>query len=321
MTTFESQHSDMVHDVQMDYYGKRIATCSSDHLIKIFTVSSTGDNTSLVAELKGHDGPVWQVAWAHPKFGSLLCSCSYDRKVIVWKEVDNSWSKFYEYTQHKASVNAVAWAPPEFGLTLACASSDGNISIISFKGANTQSPTAQPEDIKQTIMRPAHQIGVTSVSWAPSSVTSGGKDLRRLVTGGCDKHIRIWRYDQNSAEVEEEDDLQDHAGWVRDVSWSPNVGAPHQTIASCSQNGEVFIWRSMEGSKWKLQRVSTGHQDVVWRVSWSITGNILAVTSGANRVTLYKESMEQEGEWNSVSVVDDSGNLSTYQQTSVDEDL
>lgn len=24
-----------------------------------------------------HDGPVWQVAWAHPKFGTLLASCSF----------------------------------------------------------------------------------------------------------------------------------------------------------------------------------------------------------------------------------------------------
>ncbi len=28
-----------------------------------------------------HDGAVWQVAWAHPKFGNILASCSYDRKV------------------------------------------------------------------------------------------------------------------------------------------------------------------------------------------------------------------------------------------------
>jgi len=28
-----------------------------------------------------HEGPVWQVAWAHPKYGSILASCSYDRKV------------------------------------------------------------------------------------------------------------------------------------------------------------------------------------------------------------------------------------------------
>lgn len=33
--------------------------------------------------LCSHEGPVWQVAWAHPKYGSILASCSYDRKVQV----------------------------------------------------------------------------------------------------------------------------------------------------------------------------------------------------------------------------------------------
>lgn len=37
---------------------------------------------------------MWQVGWAHPKFGSLLASCSFDNRVIVWKEVsDNTWQQ------------------------------------------------------------------------------------------------------------------------------------------------------------------------------------------------------------------------------------
>ena len=28
----------------------------------------------------------FQVAWAHPRFGSILASCSYDRKIILWRE-------------------------------------------------------------------------------------------------------------------------------------------------------------------------------------------------------------------------------------------
>ena len=28
---------------------------------------------------------------------------------------------------------------------------------------------------------------------------------------------------------------EDHEGWVRDVAWSPNIGLPANTIASCSQ--------------------------------------------------------------------------------------
>ncbi len=35
-----------------------------------------------------------QVCWAHPKFGSLLATASFDGKVIVWKEVaDNVWQQ------------------------------------------------------------------------------------------------------------------------------------------------------------------------------------------------------------------------------------
>lgn len=47
-----------------------------------------------VADLLGHEGPVWQVAWGHPKFGNLLASASFDHRAIVWKEGPNgSWSQ------------------------------------------------------------------------------------------------------------------------------------------------------------------------------------------------------------------------------------
>lgn len=34
----ETQHEDMIHDAQLDYYGKRLATCSSDKTIRVFDV-------------------------------------------------------------------------------------------------------------------------------------------------------------------------------------------------------------------------------------------------------------------------------------------
>ena len=51
-----------------------------------------GEQQNQIADLKGHDGPVWQVSWAHPKFGNLLASSSYDGTVIIWKETQsNVW--------------------------------------------------------------------------------------------------------------------------------------------------------------------------------------------------------------------------------------
>lgn len=115
-----------------------------------------------VCGLCSHEGPVWQVAWAHPMFGNILASCSYDRKVIIWKEENGSWDKMYEYTGHESSgrlflthdildsaaglicwcwcywsvstVNSVCWGPYDFGLILACGSSDGAISLLTFTG-------------------------------------------------------------------------------------------------------------------------------------------------------------------------------------------
>ena len=83
LNTVDTGHEDMIHDAEMDYYGLRLATCSSDNSVKIFDLKN--GSQSLVADLKGHVGPVWQVTWAHPKFGNLLASCSYDRYVTICK--------------------------------------------------------------------------------------------------------------------------------------------------------------------------------------------------------------------------------------------
>ena len=34
----QTEHKDIIHDVSFDYYGKRMATCSSDHTVKVCCV-------------------------------------------------------------------------------------------------------------------------------------------------------------------------------------------------------------------------------------------------------------------------------------------
>jgi protein transport protein SEC13 len=43
---------DAQHDAVLDYYGRRLATCSSDKTIKIFEVE--GDQQRLIETLKGY---------------------------------------------------------------------------------------------------------------------------------------------------------------------------------------------------------------------------------------------------------------------------
>lgn len=51
LASFETGHGDMVHDAAFDYYGKRLATCSSDRLVKVFDV--VGD----ASRWQGFDAP------------------------------------------------------------------------------------------------------------------------------------------------------------------------------------------------------------------------------------------------------------------------
>jgi protein transport protein SEC13 len=46
VASFDTGHVDLVHDIQLDYYGKRLATASSDRLVKVFDVA--GDQVRLL---------------------------------------------------------------------------------------------------------------------------------------------------------------------------------------------------------------------------------------------------------------------------------
>jgi protein transport protein SEC13 len=294
----ESGHQDVVHDVAVDYYGKRLASCSSDRLIKVFAVGSGDVPTSALATLTGHEGPVWQVAWAHPKFGSILASCSYDRRVVIWREgAENEWQQEQVFQEHESSVNSISWAPQEFGLCLACGSSDGTISVLTHK------PDGSWEKVK---IEQAHPVGVTSVSWAPATAAGSltGADsgpVQKLVSGGCDNTVKVWKYINNSWKMDCFPPLSKHTDWVRDVAWAPNLGLVRSTIASASQDGTVVIWtQAKDGDQWQPLTLND-FKTPVWRVSWSLTGNILAVSDSSNKVTLWKE--EVDGEWTQVTNV------------------
>ncbi|MCJ1308164.1 GTPase-activating protein S13 [Agyrium rufum] len=172
----------------------------------------------------------------------------------------------------------------------------------------------------------AHGMGVNSVSWAPAGrggglyrkdgVAGQGAGLRRFVSGGSDCLVKIWDWNQDLKTYTATLTLSGHTDWVRDVSWSPST-LSLSYIASASQDKSVRIWtappippnqppQSQTEQDWKCTVLGSKEFDaVVWRVSWSLSGNVLAVSGGDNKVSLWKEGTGEGGGWGVVKWVEE----------------
>jgi protein transport protein SEC13 len=187
-----------------------------------------------------------------------------------------------------------------------------------------------------SLITPQAQPGTSSAPGQPSPAPAP-TPIKRFASAGCDNLVKIWAYREDSQSWVEEDTLEGHTDWVRDVAWAPNIGLPRSYIATASQvqsprlyfrnlfslfyslskkDKTVLIWtKDTPTSPWAKTALdpssavttpgspsppmSGKFPDVVWRVSWSIAGNILAVSCGDGKVTLWKENLR--GVWECIS--------------------
>ena len=266
-----------------------------------------GDTPRKVGELRAHEGPVWQVAWAHPRFGSIIATCSYDRRMLVWKETAQGWSVIHEVREHTRSVNSVAFAPHEHGLVLASGSSDGTVVVSTWLDHDRWHH--EKLDIEAG--------GVNAVSWAPSvapmsllrtpsaGAAAAAANVKQFAAACCDGTIRVIEYDEMGKKWGVSATLGGgHSDWVRDVAWAPAIGATASTLASCGQDCTVVIWTRPAGSEEWARTALNKFDEVVWRVSWSPSGNTLSVACGDNTVSLWREAPDKKG-WVRVQVLRD----------------
>jgi protein transport protein SEC13 len=298
--SIETQHTDVVHDSQFDYYGQFVATASSDGSVKIFNAK----DQLLCATLNGHEGPVWTVAWAHPRFGSVLATASFDKRVLIWKEVnergDNQWRPVHIIAVHNGSVNSVCWCPQEFGAILASASSDGTVAVSRCADGCWREP------VKTAGSALAHPQGATSVSFAPFH---SSLQVPILASGGCDGKVRLWRGPAEDASISAVDELSFHADWVRDVAFCPDGSSAYVVLASCGQDKKVCITRKLrenlseKESQWETS--VTDFKEPIWRLSWSPCGTMLLATTGDSEVFVLTEGKSFTDPWTVAPVNED----------------
>jgi len=145
-----------------------------------------------------------------------------------------------------ASVNCIAWAPWEYGLILAAGTAHGYVHVFKRNTSDGTWPSLKFE---------AHTEGVNGLSWGPSTepailsqknnANEAEKEFSlpamRLATGGTDKFVKMWTFDDFSQKPSFEV-IGYHEDWVRDVAWCPSLGLQFDMIASCSEDKSCIVW-------------------------------------------------------------------------------
>ena len=252
----QSLHQDYIHAVKFDVYGRRIATCSGDRLVRIWELQETGE-WILTSSWQAHKASVADLDWAHPEFGSILATAGSDNAKI-WEEQTQSsasaaantttptinaspsnnttpsrWVMRASLTEARRGVTCVEFAPRYWGLKLAVGSADGCVRI--YEAIDIMNLSQWPlAATLQAFADTSSNQGCTTLSWS-----TGRFEPPTLIAGGT--HLVIYRYSKSpSTGTQAWYPLlklpSPDKGDIFSVAWAPNVGRRFHVIASAEDD-------------------------------------------------------------------------------------
>lgn len=291
-------HHDSITAIAIDVYGKRMATCSSDHQVKVFDYvdNSWTPNDSW----RAHDGVVVCVSWARPEFSQLLCTGSHDCTVKIWEEDVNEpfqsgrrWRRRFTISDYKGPVYAAGFSSDSSRIRLASIAADGVLRLHEVVEPNNMEYWISLQEVSFLTHPVSRQFQSSfSLSWAPSQFYHD-----YLVI--CVLEDAFIYYRESTGRLVRVAELSQHKGLIRDVAWAPSMGRSYNLIATACKDGFLRIFRveipippSDDGAARTLlvEKIheSADHQGEVRRVCWNHTGSVLASTGDDAKVRFWK---------------------------------
>lgn len=142
VTTINEESKEQIYDMSFDWYGKRLAVITGDRKVKIYKKDKSG-RFQYSSKFNGHQGPIWRVKWAHPDFGSVIATCSFDNTIIIWEEDENTiisneqeveklmstWVEKGKLYVRSDSVEDIKFSPKHMGFMIGAVYANGKIII------------------------------------------------------------------------------------------------------------------------------------------------------------------------------------------------
>lgn len=297
-----SLHTDYVHHIAFDTYGRRMATCSGDRNVRIWDLTSDG-TWELSSEWQAHRGSISQVAWAHPEFGSVLATAGSDHNCILWEERDGGkWGSAVTLTESRRAVTCCEFAPKHLRLLLAAGSADGTVRL--YEALDVKNLAQWPLQASlQAFPGDTASLGVTCLSWC-----SGPLGPPTLVVGGS--HLIVYRRSKQWQSILT---IPKASRGVLDVAWAPNVGRRFHWIAA-THGAELRVHKlsrekadnddnttlELESTQ-VLGETTTNNPNQMFKCSWNVTGTVLASSGDGGFVQLWKSDFQ--GQWKCVSQI------------------
>ncbi|KAG8810462.1 hypothetical protein FRC17_002932, partial [Serendipita sp. 399] len=168
--------------------------------IKIWNLDENNGQWTNDSDWKAHDAPVCKLSWAHPEYGTILASCSFDKTVKIWEEggvepargtESNTGSRWHdratlsESRLNGASVRAIEFGPRHFGLKLAVLSSDSYLRIYDCVELHNLATWNVTFDIDLQMAHPPATPPMTSIEMfgAPSTSLGSASNGRSYGSG------------------------------------------------------------------------------------------------------------------------------------------
>lgn len=316
------QHKDLIHDVAYDYHGHRLATASSDQTVKIWDFDVAANTWICTATWKSHFGSVWKVNWAHPEFGQVIATCSFDRTAAIWEEIIGSdqtqqqndetkshWVKKASLVDSRTSVTDVKFGPRHLGLLLATGSADGTVRVYEAPDVMNLSQWSLQHEIQCSLPCSCISWNMSMFKSSPPIIAVGSDDSSapgsRVFVYELNETARRWVRMESIMTVNEP---------VHDIAFAPNIGRSYLILAvatdknlkiiSLKQTDEMSRPTNSDSSTRYQVRLAghyNDHGSTVWRVCWNVTGTILASSGDDGQVRLWKANYMDD--WKCVAVL------------------